>query len=158
MTKDRADASTRLIHCSPEIPGRNGAIGAPFLAVLHQLFRRGKFPLAKSLGEALLHPVIGDWPDIRPAKIKKQEHLHSPAPDTTHLRKTRDDLVIVHSEKGTSGWHRAVERLRREIFYCCGFGTRKTSGAKLLIRLLRRLSRLVAGKQWIPPAHRTGGS
>src|SRR5258707_10959277 len=101
----RAYPSTRLIQSSPEIPGRNGAIWAPFLAVLHQLFRRGKFPFAKSFGEAFLHPVIGDWPDIRPAKIKQQKHLHSPATDTADLRKTRDDFVIAHSENRAAGWH-----------------------------------------------------
>ena len=126
--------STRLIQRSPEIPGRNGAIRAPFLAVLHQLFRRGKFPFAKSFGEAFLHSVIGDRPDIRPAEVKQQKHLDSPTTDTAHLRKTRDDLVIAHSQKRASGWHGAVERLRREIFYCRSFRARKTSAAKFLIR------------------------
>ncbi|MEY2395417.1 MAG: hypothetical protein QOF94_1762, partial [Acidobacteriaceae bacterium] len=45
----------RRIQRSPEIPGRNGAIRPPLLAVLHQLFRRGKFPFAKSFGEAFLY-------------------------------------------------------------------------------------------------------
>src|SRR4249919_1349627 len=91
--------STRLIQRSPEIPGRNGAIWAPFLAVLHQLFWRGQFPFSKSFGEAFLHAVIGDRPHIRPAEVKQQKHLDSPASDTAHLRKTRDDFVIAHSEK-----------------------------------------------------------
>src|SRR5712671_604864 len=98
----RAYPSTRLIQSSPEIPGRNGAIWAPFLAVLHQLFRRGKFPFAKSFGEAFLHAVVGDRPHIRPAQVKQQKHLDSPASDTAHLRKTRDDFVIAHSEKRAS--------------------------------------------------------
>src|SRR6266550_4936388 len=93
-------ALSRLIQRAPEVPGRDGAIRPPLLAVLHQLFRRGKFPFAKSFGEAFLHPVIGDWPDIRPAKIKQQKHLDGPATDTADLRETRDDLVIAHSEKG----------------------------------------------------------
>ena len=173
--------STRLIQRSPEIPGRNRAIWAPFLAVLHQLFRRGQFPFSKSFGEAFLHSVIGDRPDIRPAEVKQQKHLDSPTTDTAHLRKTRDDFVIAHSRKRAPGWHGAIERLRREIFYCRGFGTRKTSAAKLshpvwreLLRgrailfldkargpgprLLRQLSRLVAGKRSIRPAHRTDGA
>src|SRR5262249_19566071 len=123
-----------LILRAPEIPGRNGAIRPPLLAVLHQLFRRWQFPFAKSFGEAFLHPVIIDWPDIRPAKIKQQKHLDSPATDTAHLRKTRDDFVIAHSKKRASGWHGAVDRLRREILYCRRFGARKTSATKFLIR------------------------
>src|SRR5258705_9345206 len=107
---------------------------APLFAVLHQLFRLGKLPFAKSFGEAFLHSVIVDWPNIRTAKIKQQKHLHSPPTYAAHLRKTRDDFVIAHSEKRASGWHGAVECLRREIFYCRGFGARKTSGAKFLIR------------------------
>src|SRR5258707_7770401 len=98
----RAYPSTRLIQSSPEIPGRNGAIRAPFLAVLHELFRRGKFPFAKSFGEAFLHAIVGDRPDIPPAKVKQQKHLDSPATDTAHLRKTRDDFVIAHSEESAS--------------------------------------------------------
>src|SRR6476646_7548685 len=93
---------TRLIQRSPEIPGRNGAIRAPLLSVLHQLFRRWQFPFAESFGEAFLHSVIGDGPDIRPAKIKQQKHLDSPTSNTAHLRKTRDDFVIAHSEKSAS--------------------------------------------------------
>src|SRR5256885_10935003 len=126
-------ALSRLIQRAPEVPGRDGAMRAPLLAVLHQLFRRGKFPFAKSFGEAFLHSVIVDWPDIRPAKVKQQKHLDSPATDTAHLRKTRDDFVVAHSEKRASGWHSAVDRLRREIFYSRGFGARKTGAAKLLI-------------------------
>src|SRR5213595_3124964 len=126
--------STRLIQRSPEIPGCNRAIRPPLLAVLHQLFRRGKFTFAKSFGETLLHPIVCDRPDIRPTKIKQQKHLDGPATDTAHLRKTRDDFVVAHSEKRASGWHGAVDRLRREIFYCSGFGARKAGAAKLLIR------------------------
>src|SRR5437762_7581200 len=114
--------STRLIQRSPEIPGCNRAIRPPLLAVLHQLFRRGKFTFAKSFGETLLHPIVCDRPDIRPTKIKQQKHLDAPATNTAHLRKTRDDFVVAHSEKRASGWHGAVDRLRREIFYCSGFG------------------------------------
>src|SRR5262249_39478883 len=102
--------------------------------MLYQLFRRGKFPFAKSFGEALLHPVIGNWPDIGPAKIKKQKHLDSPATNTADLRKTRDDFVIAHSENRSSGWHSAVDRLRCEILYCRSFGARKTSGPQFPIR------------------------
>ena len=101
--------------------------------MLHQLFRRGKFPFAKNLGEAFPHSVIVDWPDIRPAKIKQQKHLDSPATNTAHLRKARDDFVIAHSEKGASGWHGSVDRPRGEILYCRGFGARKASGAEFLI-------------------------
>ena len=173
--------STRLIQRSPEIPGRNGAIRAPLLAVLHQLFRRGKFPFSKSFGEAFLHPVISDRPDIRPAEVKQQKHLDSPATDTAHLRKTRDNFVIAHSRKRAPGWHGAIERLRREIFYCRGFGSAKDQrrevshpvwrellrGRAILFldkargpgpRLLQQLSRLVAGKRWIRQAHRTDGA
>ncbi len=74
-------STSRLIQRSPEISGRNRAIRPPFLAVLHQLFRRGKFPFAKSFGEAFLHSVIVDWPNIRPAKVKQQKHL----PQSTDL-------------------------------------------------------------------------
>src|SRR6266550_2122050 len=126
--------ASRLIQRAPEIPGRNGAMRAPLLAVLHQLFRRRKFPFAKSFGEAFLHSVIVDWPDIRTAKVKQQKHLHSPPAYAAHLRKTRDDFVIAHSEKRASRWHCAVDRLRSEIFYCRGFGARETSGAKFFIR------------------------
>src|SRR5512132_3908197 len=94
--------STRLIQRSPEIPGRNGAIRAPLLAVLHQLFRRGKFSFAKSFGEAFLHSVIVDWPDIRTAEVKQQKHLHSPPTYAAYLRKARDNFVIAHSEKSAS--------------------------------------------------------
>src|SRR4029450_3292540 len=125
---------TRLIQRSPEIPGRNGAIRAPPLALLHQLLRRGKFPFAKSFGEAFLHSVIVDWPNIRTAKVKQQKHLHSPPTYAAHLRKTRDDFVIAHSEKRAPGWHGAVDRFRREIFYCRSLRGRKTSAAKFLIR------------------------
>ena len=173
--------STRLIQRSPEIPGRDGAIRPPFLAVLHQLFRRGKFPFAKSFREAFLHSVIADWPDIRPAKVKQQKHLHSPPTDTAHLCKTGDDFVIAHSEKRASGWHGAVESssprdLLLPRFWRAKDQRREVShpvwqellrGRAILFldkargpgpRLLRRLSRLVAGKRSIPPAHRTGGS
>src|SRR5262245_21373769 len=122
-----------MIQRPPEIPGRNGAIRPPFFAMFHQLFRRGQFPFAKNFGEAFLHPVIIDWPDIRAAKIKQEKHLHSPTADTAHLRKTRDDFVITHSEKLASRWHSAVDRLRRQIFYCRSFGARKTCAAKFLI-------------------------
>src|SRR5215468_3645328 len=128
------NASMIIIQGPPEIPGGNGAVRAPLISVLHQLFRRGKVPFAKSFGEAFPYSVIIDWPDIGPAKIEKQKHLDSPATDTAHLRKTRDDLVIAHSEKRASGWHGAVNRLGCEIFYCRGFGARKASGAKFLIR------------------------
>src|SRR5438094_9709880 len=127
-------ALSRLIQRAPAVPGRDGAMRAPLLAVLHQLFRRRKFPFAKSFGEAFLHSVIVDWPNIWTAKVKQQKHLHSPPAYAAHLRKTRDDFVIAHSEKRASGWHGAVDRLRREIFYCRGFGARKTSGAKFFIR------------------------
>src|SRR5262249_41897369 len=110
------------------------AVWPPFFSVLHQLFGCGKFPFAKSFGETFPDSVIIDWPDIRPAKVKQQKHLDSPATNTAHLRKTRDDFVIAHSQKRASGWHGAVERLRREIFYCRGFGARKTSTTKFLIR------------------------
>jgi hypothetical protein len=111
-----------LIQRSPEIPGRNGTIRPPLLAVLHQLFRCGQFPFAKSFGEAFLHSVIVDWPHIRTAEVKQQKHLDSPPTYPAHLRKTRDDFVIAHSEKRASGWHGAIERLRREIFYRGSFG------------------------------------
>src|SRR2546421_13053699 len=104
-------ALSRLIQRAPEVPGRDGAMRAPFLAVLHQLFRRGKFPFAKSFGEAFLHPVIGDGPDIRPAEAKQQKHLHSPPTYTSHFRKTRDDFVSAHSENRASGRPRAAARL-----------------------------------------------
>src|SRR5512132_3830375 len=125
-------ALSRLIQRSPEIPRRDGAIRAPLLAVLHQLSRRGKFPFAKSFGEPFLHSVIAHWPNIRTAKVKQQKHLHSPPTYAAYLRETRDDFVIAHSEKRASGWHGAVDRLRREIFYCRSLCARKTSAAKLL--------------------------
>src|SRR6478736_2881120 len=103
-----AHPSTRLIQRSPEIPGRDRAVWSPLLTVLHQLFRRGKFPFAKSFGEAFLRSVIGDRPHVRTAKVKKQKHLHSPPTDTAHLCKTGDNFVIAHSEKRASGWHGAV--------------------------------------------------
>src|SRR6266436_10025356 len=98
-------ALSRLIQRTPEVPGRDGAMRAPLLAVLHQLLRRGKFPFAKSFGEAFLHPVIGDGPDIWPAKIEQEKHLNSPATDTAHLGKTRDDFIVAHPEKCAPGWH-----------------------------------------------------
>src|SRR5438094_10344288 len=98
-----------IIQRSPEIPGGNGAIWPPFFTILHELFRRGKFPFSKSLGETLLHPVISHWPNIRPPKIKQQKHLDSPATNAAHLRKTRDNFVIAHSEKRAAGWHRVVD-------------------------------------------------
>src|SRR5215469_4870720 len=125
--------STRLIQRSPEIPGRNGAIRPPFFSVLHQLFRRGQFSFAKSPGETLLHPVISYWPDVRPAKIKQQQHFDSPPANTAHLGKTRDDFVVTHSEKRTPGRNRAIDRLPCEIFYCRSLCARKTSAAKFFI-------------------------
>src|SRR3954462_10918588 len=134
------NASTVIIQRSPEVPGCNRAIRPPLLAMLHQLFRCGKFTFAKSFRETLLHPIVGDRPDIRPTKIKQQKHLDSPATDTAHLRKTRDDFVIAHSQKGASGWHGAVERFCREIFYCRSLRARKTSGAKFFIRCGKNFS------------------
>src|SRR5262245_8927734 len=110
--------------------------------MLHQLFRRGKSTPAKSFREALLHAVIGHWPHIRPAEIKEQKHFYSPATDTANLRKTSDDFVIAHSDKSTSGWHGAVNRLRCEIFYSGSFGARKTGGAEFLVRCGKNLRRI----------------
>ena len=113
-----------VIQRSPEIPSGYGAIRSPFFAVLHQLFRRGKFSFTKSFGETLLHSVIGNWPDIRAAKIKEQKHLDGPATYTADLCKTRDDFLVAHLDNRASGWNRAVNRFRREIFYCRSFGAR----------------------------------
>ena len=120
--------------------------------MLHQLFRRGKLPFTKSFGEAFLYPVIGDWPDIQPAKVKQQKHLDSPATNTAHLCKPRDNLVIAHLEKRVSGWHRAVERLRREIFYCRSLCARKTSVPKFLIRRGEDFSGVESFRFWIKGA------
>src|SRR6266403_1893472 len=131
-------ALSRLIQRAPEIPGRDGAMRAPLLAVLHQLFRRGKFPFAKSFGEAFLHSVIVDWPNIRTAKVKQQKHLHSPPAYAAHLRKTRDVSHPVWQEFLPGRAILFLDKAREPV-----------------PRLLRRPSRLVAGKRWIPPAHRT---
>ena len=100
----------------------------------HQLFWRGQFSFSESFGEAFLHSVIGDRPHVRTTEVKQQKHLDSPPTDTADLRKTRDDFVIAHPEKRAPGWHGAIERLRREIFYRGSLGARKTGSAKFLIR------------------------
>src|SRR5439155_15782167 len=117
----------------PEIPGCNRAIGTPFFADLHQLFRRGQFSPSKSLGETFAHTVIIDRPDIRPAKIEQEKHLNCPAPDAAYLCEARDDFVIAHPKKCTPGWHSAIDRFCSEILYCSGFGARKTSGAEQIV-------------------------
>src|SRR5262249_37581989 len=99
------------------------------------------------------HSVIIDWPDIRPAKIKQQKHFDSPATDAAHLGKTRDDFVIAHSKKRASGWHGALKRLCREIFYRCSLRARETSGAKFLIRCGEHFHRVEPFRFWIKRAN-----
>src|SRR6476620_504839 len=120
--------------------------------MLHQLFRRRKFPFAKSFSEPFLHAVIGNRPDIWPAKVKQQKHFDSPAADTAHLRKTRDDFVIAHSQTRASGRHCAVERLHREIFYCRSLRAGKTSAAEFLIRCGENFYRVEPFCFWIKRA------
>src|SRR5882724_10396364 len=100
--------SLRRIQRAPEIPSRDRAVRPPFLTELHELFRRGKFSFAKSLGETFANSVIVHRPYIGPAEIEQEKHLDCPSANAAHGGETRNDLVIAHSDECAPRRHRGI--------------------------------------------------
>src|SRR3954464_2421465 len=89
----------------PEIPGSHGAIRSPLFADLRELLWRRQFFATEGLREAFLDSVVGYRPDVEPAELEEEQHLHRPAPDAAHLRDPLDDLFVGHAEEFPPAWH-----------------------------------------------------
>jgi hypothetical protein len=76
---------------------------------------------AKSLAYA---KVIGGQ-DIGAAQLKDQEHLHSPTTYTAHLRKARDNRIIIELANNTRHRYGSVLGLGRKITQGSNFRARE---------------------------------
>src|SRR2546430_4971192 len=126
----RIPHSASRIKGAPEIPGGDGAIRAPLLADLLELFRRRQFSSAKRFRETFLDAVVRDRPDVEPTELKEQQHLDGPSSDPAHFCEPRDDFFVRHPHQFAARRDGALECFRGEILQRRGLAPRQTAGAE----------------------------
>src|SRR5437879_7544031 len=89
---------------------------SPFFAELHQLLWFREFSAAKCFGETFTHTVIVYRPDIRAAKIEKEQHFNRPTPNAADGDQSRDDFFVGHLRQRSRAWHGSVDRFGSQIF------------------------------------------
>jgi hypothetical protein len=81
---------------TPHVPAGDGAVGAPSLAELGELFGLRDAALAVGKGETFLDTVVVDGEYVRAAQAEDQEHFYGPWAYATHGDKALDQFLVGH--------------------------------------------------------------
>jgi hypothetical protein len=62
------------------------------------LLRCGQLSSPEGFRETFLDAVVRDRPDIEPAELEQQQHLHRPSTDPAHAREPLDNFFVRHPQ------------------------------------------------------------
>jgi hypothetical protein len=114
----------------PEVPGGDGAVGAPALAVFFDGLGFGQFAFVVGELEAFLDSQVMDGEDVHAAEFEDEKHFNGPATDALDFSEAGDEGFVIEGGDFVVGGDNARKGFVGEVFDVADFRPGETDGAE----------------------------